>query len=61
MTDLWRVLNPSDRVVLLAGSIYREFLIDRLRATCCAVEIPLEGLPIGKQKQWLKNRTQSCE
>jgi hypothetical protein len=45
-------LPKADRIVILAGQRYREFLIDYLgrRAT---VEIPLEGLRIGEQLRWL--------
>jgi len=41
-----------ERVVVLAGERYREFLLPVLRAACRYVEVPMEGLPIGKQLQW---------
>ena len=52
-------LTPSARnVVVFAGLRYREFLMEylQLRGT---VEVPMKGLRIGKQLQWLKNSFQS--
>lgn len=40
------------RVVVLAGERYREFLMPALRAACPEVQVPLQGLPIGKQLRW---------
>ena len=42
-----------DHFILLAGTKYRQHLIDHLAST----EIPLEGLSIGKQLQYLKQQT----
>ena len=42
----------NDEFVILAGVRYREFLIPHLRR----YNMPLEGMPIGKQLQWLKRR-----
>ena len=47
------VLGPGDRVVVLAGQRYREMLVPSLRAAGHIVEVPMEGMPIGKQKAWL--------
>lgn len=47
-------LTGVDRVVILAGQRYREFLIDSIRARCPSVEVPLEGMRIGEQLGWLK-------
>lgn len=41
-----------DRVVILAGERYREFLMPALRGACRDIQVPMEGLPIGKQLQW---------
>jgi len=49
-------LAGVQRIVILAGMRYREFLLPRLNALCPRVEVPLEGLPIGKQLQWLTLR-----
>jgi hypothetical protein len=54
--DLRRVLHPGDRVVVLAGSRYRQDLIGPIRQTGCTVEVPMEGLRIGEQLRWLKQR-----
>jgi hypothetical protein len=40
-----------DRFVFLAGEKYRRFLVSRLSQ----VEVPLAGLPIGKQVSWLQH------
>ncbi|MCH8876803.1 MAG: hypothetical protein IIA89_08250 [Chloroflexi bacterium] len=49
-------LNSSDRVVLLAGKLYRENLVRPIREHGCKVEIPMEGLKVGEQLQWLNER-----
>jgi hypothetical protein len=47
-------LPPADRIVILAGNRYREFLTDYLRRRAGRVEVPMEGLAIGKQLQFLQ-------
>lgn len=42
-------------IEVLAGQRYREFLMDYLRGRGTTVDIPMEGLPIGKQLSWLGN------
>ena len=54
--DLMDVLNPGDRVIILAGQRYAEFLIPKLRDHGVVVDRPLEGLRIGEQLSWLKER-----
>jgi hypothetical protein len=50
-------LMPSVRtVVVFAGLRYREFLMDYLKRRW-TVEVPMEGLRIGKQLQWLKSQS----
>jgi cytoplasmic iron level regulating protein YaaA (DUF328/UPF0246 family) len=51
--QLKHVLTAGDRVVLLAGQRYRENLVGPIRDLGCSVEIPMEGLGIGKQLRWL--------
>ncbi|MGO8705133.1 MAG: DUF6884 domain-containing protein [Candidatus Brocadiia bacterium] len=46
----------ADHFVLLAGRKYREYLVPHL----ASFEVPLEGLRIGKQLQWLRNRLRGC-
>lgn len=43
----------NDHFVFLAGQNYRQYLISSL----ASIEVPLEGLPIGKQLQKLKGLT----
>ena len=51
-------LTGVDRVVILAGARYREFLVDAIRGKDLTVEIPLEGMRIGEQLRWLKRNTE---
>jgi hypothetical protein len=46
-------LPGADRIVVLAGIRYREFLMDYLRQRARTVEVPMEGLRIGKQLHFL--------
>ena len=51
---LWDISDlEQDHFVFLAGERYRRFLLPHLRS----YEVPLEGLPIGKQLQYLKEAT----
>lgn len=55
-----RVLNSlkqeanlvQDEFIILAGERYRKYLIPSIKH----YEIPMQGLPIGKQEQFLKNK-----
>lgn len=42
----------NDRFIFLAGMKYRKFLLPHLTG----YEVPMEGLPIGKQLQFLKEK-----
>lgn len=42
----------KDKVIFLAGNEYRKYLVDSIEN----YEVPMEGLPIGKQLQFLKER-----
>jgi hypothetical protein len=46
-------LPAADRIVVLAGQRYRESLMDYLRQRVGTVEVPMEGLAIGRQLQYL--------
>lgn len=46
-------LPTADRIIVLAGIRYREFLMDYLRQRAVAVEVPMEGLGIGRQLHFL--------
>ena len=50
-------MPDAGRIVILAGQRYREFLIDYLKGRARTVEVPMEGLQIGKQLSWLGNHT----
>lgn len=52
-------LPAADRMVVLAGQRYREFLIDYLRQRAEFLEVPMEGLTIGKQLRYLAAHTQA--
>ncbi len=45
----------NDHFVILAGQKYRQYLLPHLTS----YEVPLAGLPIGKQLQFLKEKTAS--
>ena len=53
---LSEVVLPTDDVVVLAGARYREFLLEELRSMCRSVVVPMKGLRIGMQLQWLSDR-----
>lgn len=50
------VVRANDAVILVAGKRYREQFEWSLQQWGCRVEIPMEGLPIGKQLAWLNRR-----
>ena len=47
-------LPVASLIVVFAGVRCRESLIGQLRQCDPVLEIPMEGLPIGKQLQWLR-------
>jgi hypothetical protein len=53
---LKRIVSPKDRVVFLAGQIYREPLVEAVRSIGASIETPLRGMAIGQQKAWFKRR-----
>lgn len=52
-TQLGKTMPQLKRAVFLAGSRYREFLGDHLQHRGIIVEVPMEGLRIGEQLNWL--------
>ena len=52
--QLMEVLPPAADVIVLAGARYREGLVPFLRKRGFTVAVPLGGLSIGRQLQWLK-------
>ncbi|HEX4932606.1 MAG TPA: hypothetical protein VFV33_05460 [Gemmatimonadaceae bacterium] len=47
-------LPGIERVLVLANARSREFLLDFLRSDGRAVEVPLDGMSLGAQLQWLQ-------
>ena len=56
MQDLRPQLSAGDKIVILAGQKYREFMLKPLHSAGCQVEIPMEGLRIGEQLSWLSKQ-----
>ena len=56
---LSHIVRPHDRIVILAGKRYREFIVDQLTKTCASVEVPMAKLAIGQQLQWLDRALES--
>ena len=50
-------LPPASTVIVLAGFRYRENLMPYLEARFEEVAVPMEGLSIGRQLNWLNNAT----
>jgi len=57
--SLTNSIKQADRVVILAGMRYRELLHEELLVMCRQTEVPMEGLRIGKQLQWLERELHS--
>ncbi|MEJ2345577.1 MAG: hypothetical protein P8076_15550 [Gammaproteobacteria bacterium] len=55
-----RRLPHADRVVVLAGARYREFLLGYLKERFRIVEVPLAGLRIGEQLSWFARREKNA-
>ena len=49
-------MRGSEEMAILAGSVYRENLVGPIKALGCQVEIPMDGLKIGRQLQWLNEK-----
>ena len=56
VAQLRRKLDGVDRIVILAGARYREFIMEDLTNRVAQVEVPLEGLRIGEQLSWLSEK-----
>lgn len=53
-------VRPNDKIIFLAGAVYREYLSDALKSMGFLVEAPLEGKSLGQQIQALNRLTLSC-
>jgi hypothetical protein len=61
LADLERLLVAGDLVTFLAGTRYREGLEPGLRARGVDIKIPMAGLGIGLQLQWLNESMRGSE
>ncbi|MEM5472911.1 DUF6884 domain-containing protein [Hoeflea sp. AS60] len=48
-------LPEADEIIVLAGNRYREYLMPYLRVHFPTVTVPMEGLTIGRQLNWMDN------
>jgi hypothetical protein len=53
---LCKELSLGDQVTVLAGIRYRERLVPLIEAHGCHITVPLQGLAIGQQLQWLSSQ-----
>jgi hypothetical protein len=51
-------LGGVERVVVLAGDRYREFLVEPLGKLGVSIDVPMAGLGIGEQLHWLEVHVQ---
>ena len=50
-------LPDADKIIIFAGKNYREYLMPWLRSRYTEVSVPMEGLRIGHQLEWLDRAT----
>jgi len=55
--ELARQCDPGDEITVIAGQRYREGLVPLLLRRGHRVHVPMEGMPIGRQLQWLTEHT----
>ena len=55
--ELIKHIEPGDTIIFLAGKQYRDFLLDKVKKAGCIIDIPMKGLRIGEQMQWLNEHT----
>lgn len=58
--DLLPHIHAGDNVVVLAGERYRKHLVPWMTQHGCVVEVPMEGMGIGRQLQWLSRQLLSA-
>jgi len=56
LRQLSECLSPGDEVTVLAGERYREHLVPALQRVGNRVHVPMRGLSIGRQLQWLDHQ-----
>lgn len=52
--ELASILKPGDEVIFLAGRVYRDNLGCNFERLGVAVTVPMDGMGLGQQLQWLK-------
>ena len=57
VAQLREAAPPPRKIEILAGVRYREFLLEPLAVLGYEVAVPMQGLGIGQQLQWLKAAT----
>jgi len=55
--QLIAIAPPPAELIILAGKLYREGIVEPLQNAGYNTTIPLQGLGIGKQLQWLNSNT----
>jgi hypothetical protein len=55
------VLSDNDEVLIIAGQRYREYLIEPLRCRVESIHIPMKGMGIGEQLQFLNEQIGQLE
>lgn len=53
LRQLFEWLSPGDEITALAGERYREHIVPALQRAGYCVHVPMQGLGIGRQLQWL--------
>jgi hypothetical protein len=61
VADLMLAARPGDRIDILAGARYREFLVPALAARRIDVFVPMRSLGIGEQLRWLNGQAEMSE
>jgi hypothetical protein len=62
LENLTLTTDPAwDKVTVLAGRAYRELLVAWLAYRGYTVDVPMEGLSIGRQLQWLNRAIEDLE
>lgn len=56
LRDIEKTIKPGKTLIFLAGLRYREYLVSPLEEKGYRILIPMKGLRIGEQMQWLNKR-----
>lgn len=57
MDKLRPIIGQRKHIVLVAGARYREFLIEPLKRMGLKIVVPMEGLRLGEQLEWLSEHS----